>query len=465
MKLSVKEFLDSVQNPNTRKGYRQGIKKFCEYYGKTAEEILNQRKNDLTQKTGENLIEYKNRAVRFSKEIEKFHSNLLDNGFSTNSARNFTIGIRQLFRYYQMPVQIRAGSKVTKTVKTSRSFPLRIEHIRKMFAVADLRERVVLSMATDLGLRMGDFIKIKKDDVPQLNQETPISFDTMTGKEEVVAHGFLSQETVDLLKVYLPTLTKEGNPYLFPSNGKSHISDEWLNRLLQRLAIKAKISMNGKSLTFHCFRKMLLSASIDSGIGLTAGKKLVGKAIAQSDDTYLTTVNLRKKFIQLKRFQTIKEQPKTDTVKIDSLQRVVSDLQEELTKQKLIIDSLSQENIKTKEKLRKLEPFVEFVNSTDASENLKTLLNFFRMDKLEDYPDERLRPLKVEFSPYVSKKIKEIAKTMGVTEQEALKQMLEDDVELLDKATEKSVEPKRISKKELRELKKLAKERKQGKKR
>ena len=35
MKLSVKEFLDTVQNPSTRKGYRQGIKKFVEYYGKT----------------------------------------------------------------------------------------------------------------------------------------------------------------------------------------------------------------------------------------------------------------------------------------------------------------------------------------------------------------------------------------------------------------------------------------------
>jgi len=148
-----------------------------------------------------------------------------------------------------------------------------------------------------------------------------------------------------------------------------------------------------------------------------------------------------------------------DTGKIDSLQRVVSDLQEELTKQKLIIDSLSQENIKTKEKLRKLEPFVEFVNSTDASENLKKLLNLFRMDILEDYPDEKFRPLKGEFSPYISKKIKEVAKTMGVTEQEALKQMLEDDVELVAKATEKFVAPKRISKK------KLVKESKQGKNR
>jgi hypothetical protein len=41
---------------------------------KSAEEILDKRKDDLTQKAGENLIEYKNRSARFEKEIEKFHS-------------------------------------------------------------------------------------------------------------------------------------------------------------------------------------------------------------------------------------------------------------------------------------------------------------------------------------------------------------------------------------------------------
>ena len=261
MELSVKEFLDTIQNPSTRKVYRQGIKEFCEYYQKTAEEILNQRKDDLTQKPGEHIIDYKNRASRFEKEIEKFHGHLLDSGKKTNSARTSTIGIRQLFRYYQMPVQIRAGSKVSKTVKTTNSFPLRIEHVRRMFDIADIRERVILSLATDLGLRAGDFIAVKKDDLPQLDQETPIPFDIMTGKEEVIAYGFLSQETVNVLKAYIPTLIKKDNPYLFPSNG-SHISDEWLNKLLKRLATKSKIPMNGKSLTFHCFRKMLLSASI-----------------------------------------------------------------------------------------------------------------------------------------------------------------------------------------------------------
>ena len=353
MILSVKEFLETVQNIKTRKSYQHGINKFIEYYGKTAEEILEQRKDDLTQRAGENLIEYKNRASRFEKEIEKFHSHLLDSGRKTNTARTQTIGICQLFRYYQMPVKIRTGSKVSKTVKTTQNFPLRIEHIRKMFEIADLRERVILSMATDLGLRAGDFTSIKKDNIPQLDQQTPIPFDIVTEKEEVIANGFLSQETIEILKAYLPTLSKD-NPYLFPSNGE-YISNEWLNKLLKKLAKKARIPMNNKSLTFHCFRKMLLSAAIDSGIGLTAGKKLVGKTIPQSDDTYLTTINLRNKFIQLKNFQTIKQQPKVEVETIESLKKAVIKLQEDLRTQTTITNTISEENQKIKHTIKIME--------------------------------------------------------------------------------------------------------------
>ena len=40
---------------------------------------------------------------------------------------------------------------------------------------------------------------------------------------------------------------------------------------------------------------------------MTAGKLMCSKAVAKSDSTYLTTVKLRDKFIQLKRFLTINE--------------------------------------------------------------------------------------------------------------------------------------------------------------
>ena len=435
--MSVQEFLDSVSNPNTKKEYRHGIKKFCEWYGKNAEEILQLRKNDLTQIAGEGLIEYRNRAARFEKEIEKFHSYLLTQNYTINTARNLTLGIRQLFRFYEMGIKFRAGSKIAKTVKTTKNFPLTIDHVRTMFKVADLRERVILSMATDLGLRIGDFLELKKTDLPPLDQEPPISMEIMTDKEDVIAHGFLSQETVDLLKIYLPTLEKKnGNPHLFPSNGESHISDEWMNRLLQNLAEKAGLNLNGKDLTFHCFRKMFLSAAIDSGIGLTAGKKLCGKAIAQSDDTYLTTINLRQKFIQMKKFLTITEQPRVETEKLDSLESAVISLQKGLTEQKTITETMTKENMRMQQELKKLQPLVEFINSFDTPENLKTILNFLK-DDYPNSPDDKLRPLKVEISPYISKKLEEIAKTKGISEKEALDELMKENLETMKDSEDK----------------------------
>jgi integrase len=354
MEMSVQEFLNSVSNPRTRKGYRFGLNKFVAWFGKPAEEVLEMRQDDLTQREAENLVEYKNRAARFEKEIEKFHSYLIEKGYSINSARNMTLGIRQLFRYYQMPVVMRSESRVSQTVQTTKNFPLTIEHVRKMFEVANLKERTILSVAVDTGLRISDFLTIKKIDLPPLDKEPPIGFELLTQKEKIPAHCFLSQESIDLLKAYLPALRKKNNFYLFASNDKSHISDEAISKMLKRLAERAQIDLNGKRLSFHCFRKMFLSASIDSGIGLIAGKLLCGKAVPKSDAIHLTTVKLREKFIQLKRFLGISEQPRIEAEKLESLKKAISKLQEDLTVQKAITETVSEENLKLKSEMEAL---------------------------------------------------------------------------------------------------------------
>jgi site-specific recombinase XerD len=409
MELSVKEFLDSVTNPNTKKEYRYGIKKFYTWFGKTPGEILKMRQDDLMPKEGESLVEQRFRAARFQREIEKFHSYIIEEGKSINTARTATLGIRQLFRFYQMPVVMRSGSRVTKTVKTTKSFPLRIDHVRAMFEVADLRERVILSVATDLASRISDFIKLRKSDLPDLNQEPPISFEIMTKKEDVIAHSFLSIETVELLKSYLIHLDqreqdrkerakREGrrhreNPYLFPSNSTRHISEERVNALLKILAEKAQINTNNKRLTFHCFRKMFLSASIDSGIGLTAGKKLVGKSIPQSDDTYLTNVQLREKFIQLKKYLTIKQKVKPENhERIEELSKAVLKLQEDVNTYKTVAETVTKENKNLAAHMAKLQPLVDLVNSYGEPEDLKRTLDFI-IDNLEDRMQAPLKAL------------------------------------------------------------------------
>ena len=155
-----------------------------------------------------------------------------------------------------------------------------------------------------------------------------------------------------------------------------------------------------KRITFHCFRKMFLSASIDSGIGLTAGKKLCGKTIAQSDDTYLTVVNLKAKFIQIKKFLTIKEQLNHEIEEIEPLKKAIIKLQSDLTEQKTITSVISEgaraQNQKIKEIENKLfsnQPWVEWEkylsNHPDESEQLEK--QFEEREKWEKDPPKEVK--------------------------------------------------------------------------
>ena len=379
---NLEDFLNSVDRTATKKQYRLGINRFSRWFGKSPEQILEMRQEDLTKRPDENQIDYLNRAGRFERELVRYHSETLERIKNVNSARTYTVGITQLFRHYKMPLILDSSQKkISKTAKTTKSFPLTIEHVKRMFKVADLRERVVLSLATDLGLRISDFISLKIKDIPNLDEEPPIPIEIMTQKENIPAYGFLSGETVELLKDYRPTLKKEFNPHLFPNTNGNHISDVWLNELIQKLAINSGIQLNGKSLTFHCFRKMFLSSSIDSGIGLTAGKKLCGKSIPQSDDTYLTTVNLRDKFIQLKKYLTIQNHFSQQNDELQNLKQSIIEQSHKITaletENKLIREELEKHDKRYQEQVDFFAKFLPNAEEIKLSEE-----NQKHLDKL-----------------------------------------------------------------------------------
>jgi integrase len=300
VQVKAQEFLDYVKNAkskNTLKEYRNGLKKFSEWYGKDLDTILLERKQDLES---EDPV----RRRHFERKLEEFHRALLNSGYAVNSCRTMTLGLIQLFNYFDMDMKIRViSAEAKKTVETEKSYPLTIEEVRTMYDAADsLRDKVLLLVGKDLGWRLADVLSIKKDEVPDLEQEPPIPFQRITNKEKVLAKGFLSDETIAILKAYLPTLKSKLNPYLFPSNGKGPITDDTVNNLLRTLAEKAGIKVpNGQALTFHCFRKMFLTYCIEAGVGLTAGKLMCGKAVAQSDSTYIHNARLKKLFLQLQK--------------------------------------------------------------------------------------------------------------------------------------------------------------------
>jgi len=291
------DYLEKAKSKNTLKEYRNGLKKFSEWYGKDLDTILEERRKDLESKDPV-------RRRRFEHKLEEFHRSLMKKGYAVNSCRTMTLGLIQLFNYFDVDMKMRViSSEAKRTVETDRSYPLTIENVRAMYAVADsLRNKVILLLGKDLGLRLADVLSIKKDEVPDLDQEAPIPFQRMTSKEKVLARGFLSEETVNILKAYLPTLRSKLNPYLFPSNGKGPITDDTINNTLRALAEKANIKVaKRQALTFHCFRKLFLTYCIEAGVGLTAGKLMCGKAVPKSDGTYIRNARLKKLFLQLQK--------------------------------------------------------------------------------------------------------------------------------------------------------------------
>jgi hypothetical protein len=224
-----------------------------------------------------------------------------------------------------------------------------------------------------------------------LSEEPPIAFTLLTQKEKITANCFLSKETVESLKTFLFTLQKKDNVYLFSSNGKSHVSDEAISKMLNRLAEKAQIDLNGKSLSFHCFRKMFLSASIDSGVGLVAGKLMCGKAVPKSDSTYLTTINLKQHFIQLKKFLAIRQtlEPGNESEKeIRILKEIVTNLQKNLSQQEKITQTITERNIlvtkeleEMKKKLGEFMTLGEFIQSTGIPDESLAQITFDKMHR------------------------------------------------------------------------------------
>ena len=322
-KYDVEFFLNDVKDSksiNTYREYKKGIEKFCEWYGKTPDEVLEERRQDW--QSGD-LVQKK----RFVRELEKFHKWLLEpvheikgkpaQKYSINSARTYCLGIQQLFRFYEMPMTIPTSSDIGKTVVSTKDFVPKPEQYRKMFNVAgDLRSKLIISMGKDLGWRIGDFAKLRKDVLPDLEQEPPILFELITEKEDVIAKSFLSAETVDLLKEYLPTVENNPNPYLFPSNREGYFDTESINRILKDLAAKANIRISKrKRLRFHAFRKRFLSECANLHIDVNTAKILVGKHVEKDMLTYLSEVEHREAFIRVHERLRLTQRPRRQTSK------------------------------------------------------------------------------------------------------------------------------------------------------
>jgi len=326
------EFLDSYSNKSTRRMYRRGLELFCKWYGKDVDTILKERKDDLTPRPNESFVDTKQRASRYEKLLEKFHGSLLEQGYKINTARTACLGIMQLFRYYSMSITLRAGSPVSQTVVATNDFILQPEHVRAMFHVAkDLRSKLLVSVGNDLGWRISDILSIKREELPNLEQDPPIEWIRITKKEKIVGKSCLSKTTATLLKEYLSTFPTE-NPFLFHNNAKGHIDEETVTARLRDLARDAGIELGNMKLRWHCFRKMIISQAKNSGIDPDIIKLMVGKSVKKDILTYMTGIDVKTAFTKLQEILGIKTFAKESENIVQAMETEIKELKQALVR-------------------------------------------------------------------------------------------------------------------------------------
>lgn len=282
------EDLISRRKKSTFKSYRRGLELFEEFYQKDCDTILKEARE---KQQSEDVTE----LSFFDRKIEAFYKWMIDRKYALTSARNNTLGIVAFFNFYRIPTD----AKVPMPPPSGKTFIPKIESLRAMYAVADLKGKVILSLGLDLAWRLGDFINLTKNDLPDLNQPSPIPISKITSKENAISATFISSETAELLKAYLPTL-RSNNEFLFPSPTKgSHLKDESILKILHELAEKAKIEVpQNKHLVFHSLRKRFLSTCATLNVDSEYACLMVGKKteIGDSFETYLEDADFKEAF-------------------------------------------------------------------------------------------------------------------------------------------------------------------------
>lgn len=334
--LNAKEkFLSDLlerRKKGTYKGYRRGLELFVEYYQKDCDQILAEAKEKFKS-------EDPTEQTYFDRKIEAFHKWMLEKGYALTSARGNTLGIIQFFNFYRIPI----NAKIPMPPPTTKTYIPKIEELRRCFNVSPPVGKVVLSLGLDLAWRIVDFVNLKKSDIPDLNQQAPIPIQRITQKENVVSATFISTETCELLKAYLPTLPKD-NDYLFPSKitKDGHMKDESINKILKVMLRKAKIEIpKGKRFTFHSLRKRFLSTCATLNIDSEYAKLMVGKSIGSDIETYLEDANFREAFKKV-REETLSLSNGTIKQTMESKDTRITELEKELQETKGLLRAMTE---------------------------------------------------------------------------------------------------------------------------
>ena len=320
---SVKRWMNKVSrnssSPNTKKAYLNNLRRYCEWFGKNPDEMIEERKeHDMSDDKTIKMI-HEDRVNEFFTEIEQDKSR--------NTAVSLFKCVKSFYSANHFPLK-------TATPKTWTTFTDKVpslDEVHKMVEASDSPvQKALILFSAQSGQRVGVLTAMTYGMLREAleGSESPasihISGDIRDRKGQRVNKNrqeytfFVGRDTIQSLKMYVEYMENKG--YVFNNDSPLFVTDKMysyrdfggkevegeseyrpmnrksINTLVRRAAIRAGLiskdgekTANGRpkyAMHHHCFRKFWQTAMEQAGVAKPWYEYMMGHSLGKLDLAY-----------------------------------------------------------------------------------------------------------------------------------------------------------------------------------
>jgi integrase len=313
----------------TKQKYQEYFNKFLDFIGKTADELIVQRQQDL-------LNPDRKIQRRVESQLLAFIAKKKQDGYDVATQQLYFASIRSFFKIQYFPLIMRRSDYPkgdSNGVKRATK-----EAILKVLNNKKARNKVttipLILFIKDSGLRISDVRRLNYGDIAnQLeNGETVIQINIVTQKTKLLAKTFIGEESTQALKEYFEARrkgSKNVTPEVITRNSPlfklwAHGEVKQIQRhSLSSLIREAFLNVNEERIAAHSLRKKLQTDLERAGINSNWIDQILGHQLINSRDAYSLPTDEELRESYAKAYQWIRVYPAKNA---QALLHEVSDL-------------------------------------------------------------------------------------------------------------------------------------------
>ena len=292
MSQRIEKWMSELRNraESTKKKYTTVMKSFCEWTGKDAEQIYQERKQDLKSGEIEERMRYERELVHFIEYLKR------EKNYSTASQQIFWAGVKSFFDVAYLPLSTRKNDYPSGQAIGHRSITK--TELRKLVQLKtmSLRSKAIIYCLKDSGLRVSDLIRLRYGDIKKELEkgETVLSIKILTQKSKVLAKTYFGEETTNLLKEYFEARKmgtrriqgeniSENSPLIRRRDNFKPMSRTGVCSLVAMYI--GKIGFSGE-LSAHSLRKYTQTQLEVAGLRMNWTKQILGHRLSGVEGSY-----------------------------------------------------------------------------------------------------------------------------------------------------------------------------------